>query len=80
MTNFSSCTRCKSPIIGEVKTHVERCEKAQLLEEAMQYFEDEGVQSLTLEQAKLLGTFLINDWSLSGDLLGWYVLSDPQEW
>jgi hypothetical protein len=79
MIDMSSCVRCKNTILGETKEHLERCARAQLLEEAMQYFEEQGVETLTLEQAKLLASFLM-DWSLSGDLLGWYVLSDPQDW
>lgn len=79
MIDISCCTRCQGVIIGETKEHLERCKKVQLLEEAMQYFEDEGVETLTLEQAKLLASILL-DWPLDGELLGWYVLSNPMEW
>ena len=75
MIDMSSCLKCKSPILGDAKIHLGRCEQAERVRDALQYCDEQGIESLTLEQVSNLTDYLINT-PLSGDLMARLVLNE----
>ena len=78
MIDMSTCVRCKNTIIGDTKIHLEQCEKMERLNEALEYYREEGTETLTLEQVENLVDFLVNT-PLSGDLIARCVIGEFNE-